>query len=120
MCIKLLPYDSDAFHFDITSTYGSPQFVGLRDFTVLPTIQSWWGWIFSGMEGSWTPYTESEEELKLLTKEGALVVVGEGETTFKDVFNLNKVDSRTFESVGMVNGYKFLRKLHFRKVTLKA
>ena len=24
-----LPYDEDAFHFDITSTYGSPQFVGL-------------------------------------------------------------------------------------------
>ena len=110
-----MPYDEGAFHFDITSTYGSPQFVGLRDFTVLPEIQSWWGWIFSGMDGSWDPYTDIDEELKLLTKEGALLVVGEGETTFKDVFTLTKVDSRTFESVGMVNGYKFLRKLPSEK-----
>ena len=58
-----LPYDADAFHFDITSTYGSPQFVGLREFTVLPEIQSWWGWIFSGMDGSWEPYTDIDEEI---------------------------------------------------------
>jgi YidC/Oxa1 family membrane protein insertase len=112
---QTLPYDEGAFHFDITSTYGSPQFVGLRDFTVLPTIQSWWGWIFSGMEGSWTPYTESEEELKLLTKEGALLVVGEGDTTFKDVFNLTKVDSRTYVSVGTVNGVQVSQKITLPK-----
>ena len=87
----------------------------LRDFTVLPTIQSWWGWIFAGMEGSWTPYTESEEELKLLTKEGALLVVGEGDTTFKDVFNLTKVDSRTYTSVGMVNGVQVSQKITLPK-----
>ena len=40
---------------------------------------------FAGMEG-YGLHTESEEELKLLTKEGALLVVGEGDTTFKDVF----------------------------------
>ena len=101
---KSVPYDSDAFHFDMTSTYGSPQFIGLREYTVLPEIQSWWGWVFAGMDGSWEPYRDIDEELKLLTKDGALVVVGEGETTFKDVFTLNRIDSRTFKSVGMVNG----------------
>ena len=106
-----MPYDEGAFHFDITSTYGSPQFVGLREYTVLPAIQSWWGWVFSGMDGSWQPYTDVDEELKLLTKDGALVVVGEGDTTFKDVFNLTKVDSRTYDSVGMVNGLQVSQKI---------
>ena len=110
-----IPYDADAFHFDLTSTYGSPQFLGLREYTVLPEIQSWWGWIFAGMEDSWDPYTDIDEELKLLTKEGALVVVGEGDTAFKDVFNLTKVDSRTFESVGMVNGLQVYQKINLPK-----
>lgn len=106
-----MSYDSDAFHFDMTSTYGSPQFMGLREYTVLPEIQSWWGWIFTGMDGSWNPYTDIDEELKLLTKDGALVVVGEGDTTFKDVFNITKIDERTFESVGMINGLQVSKKI---------
>jgi hypothetical protein len=107
-----LPYDDGAFHFDVTSTYGSPQFIGLRDFSVLPEIQSWWGWIFSGMEDSWQPYTDTNDELKLLTKEGALVVVGEGESTFKDVFSVQQVDSQTFVSIGIVNGLEVSQTIH--------
>ena len=57
--------------------------------------------------GSWTPYTESEEELKLLTKEGALLVVGEGNTTFKDVFNVTKVDSRSIFLSVQLMVYRF-------------
>ena len=40
--------------FDVSSKYGSPTFVGLTTFTEAPVNQSWWGWIFSGMEGEWT------------------------------------------------------------------
>ena len=60
-----MPYDEGAFHFDVTSTYGSRSLLACR-FHCFATIQSWWGWIFS--DGKfWNPYTESEE-LKLLTK----------------------------------------------------
>ena len=108
-------YDAGAFHFDVTSTYGSPQFLGLRDYTILPEIQSWWGWIFGGMEGSWQPYTDLNDELKLLTKEGALLVVGEGSTTFKDVFTLNQIDSQTYSSVGNVDGLQVYQKITLPK-----
>ena len=98
-----VPYQEGAFHLDVTSTYGSPQFIGLNEYTVLPSIQSWWGWLFGGMEGSWTPYADGTDELKLLTKDGALVVVGESDTVYKDVFTVKQVDSGTFVSTGIVD-----------------
>ena len=98
-----VPYQAGAFHLDVTSTYGSPQFIGLNEYTVLPSIQSWWGWLFGGMEGSWVPYAEGTDELKLLTKDGALVVVGENDTVYKDIFTVKKVDLNTFVSTGLVD-----------------
>ena len=65
------------------------------------------------------PYTDIDEELKLLTKEGALVVVGEGETTFKDVFNLTKVDSRTYEFCWHCKRITGFSKITLPKVTFK-
>ncbi len=99
-----LPYQEGAFHFDVTSTYGSPQYIGLNEYTVLPEIQSWWGWIFSGMEDSWTPYAAGTDELKLLSKEGALVVLGENDNVFKDVFSVTQVSSNVFSSIATVDG----------------
>ncbi len=101
---KTLPYQEGAFHFDVTSTYGSPQYIGLNEYTVLPEIQSWWGWIFSGMEDSWTPYAAGTDELKLLSKEGALVVLGENDNVFKDVFSVTQVSSNVFSSMATVDG----------------
>ena len=97
-----IAYQEGAFHLEVTSAYGAPQFVGLNDYTVLPSIQSWWGWLFAGMEGGWTPYAEGTDELKLLTKAGTLVVIGENDTVYKDIFTVQQLNTNTFVSTGVV------------------
>lgn len=89
--------------FEVSSKYGSPSFVGLTTFTEAPVNQSWWGWIFSGMEGEWTPYSEGEDELKLLTEQGALLVLGKDEQVFKDIFTVTRTED-VVQAKGQING----------------
>lgn len=89
--------------FEVSSKYGSPTFVGLTNFTEPPVNQSWWGWIFSGMEGEWIPYSEGEDELKLLTEQGALLVLGKDEQTFQDIFTVTR-SGDVVQAKGQVNG----------------
>ncbi len=112
---KALPYQEGEFHLDFTSTYGAPQHVGLNEYTVLPSIESWWGWIFSGMSDSWAPYADGTDELKLLTDAGSLLVVGEGNAIFKDVFVVEQRSKNEFVSTGKVNGVEVSQKFSFPK-----
>lgn len=112
---KALPYQEGEFHLDFTSTYGAPQYVGLNEYTVLPSIESWWGWIFSGMSDSWAPYADGTDELKLLTDAGSLLVVGEGNAIFKDVFVVEQRSKNEFVSTGKVNGVEVSQKFSFPK-----
>ena len=106
----------DIFDITVTSKYGSPQNVGLQKFTILPTIESWWGWIISGMEDSWTPYSGGEDQLKLLTKDGVLLVIGEGENSYQDVFNISEISAEKIVTTAKTNDVTIVQNYTFPTV----
>jgi len=55
------------------------------------------------MEGEWTPYSEGEDELKLLTEQGALLVLGKDEQTFQDIFTVTR-NGDVIQAKGQVDG----------------
>ena len=99
---------------EVSSKYGSPSFVGLTKYTEPPVNQSWWGWVFSGMEGEWTPYSAGEDELKVLTDKGALVVLGEDDKAFEDVFTVTQ-QANKIQAKGQVNGLEITQEYLFSK-----
>ena len=63
----------------VSSNSGAIQNIILNDFTELPQNESWWGWIFDGMKGSWDPYSGGDKELSILSQNGSLMLAGVGE-----------------------------------------
>ena len=107
--------ESDEVTVKISSKDGAMTNLSLPEYSVLPTLKTWWGWIFDGMEVSWEPYVGGEETLSILSEEGALVAVGRGDTLYRDVYSVSSFDERTIVSKSNVNGLLVTKT--FKKVT---
>jgi len=87
---KKIDFNSESITSSINSTDGAISNLYLSNYSVLPKLTTWWGWIFGGMGGDWIPYEGGEENLSILTEEGGLVAVGRGDELVRDVYSIQK------------------------------
>lgn len=91
---KILPLEqkkltSKHISFDVSTVYGAMGNIYLEEYTQLPKIESWWGWIFAGMKNSWVPYSGGDEKLNILSADGSLVTVGRGDSAAANVHQVS-------------------------------
>ena len=85
-------WTTDSLDFSIYSDGGGIHNVNLRSYKELPTSASWWGWIIDGMSGSWTPYTQSESDLSILSDKGLMIEVGTGDSYRSFDYRIQQTD----------------------------
>jgi YidC/Oxa1 family membrane protein insertase len=89
-----LEFSDEQILANITTKDGGMTSIYLLNFSILPEIISWWGWIFDGMKDSWIPYEGGDEKLSILSNEGALAAVGRGDSVVRDVYSLTNDNGR--------------------------
>lgn len=106
--------ESEHISFDVSSQYGSINNVFLEQYTQLPTLQSWWGWLFDGMKDSWVPYSGGDEMLNILSENGSLVTVGRGDSAAENVHRVSQ-DLDGIKSVARLQDLTIEKTFHITK-----
>ena len=106
---------SEHISFDISTQYGSMGNIYLEQYTQLPVLESWWGWIFDGMKGSWDPYSGGDEILSILSEKGGLVTVGRGDSAAENVYHLSTAQNGDLVTVARLDGLTIEKTYHLPK-----
>ena len=103
---------SEHISFDVSSQYGSMSNLYLEQYTQLPVLESWWGWLFDGMKDSWDPYSGGNEMLSILSEKGGLATVGRGDSAAENVYHLSTAQNGDLVSVARLDGLTIEKTYH--------
>ena len=92
-----------AYSMEVSSLEGSLSAVHFNDYTVLPTIDSWWGWLISG-KGDWQPYSGGDDALEILSKEGQFLSILEGGKSVQNVYQIESITDTSIVTTANISG----------------
>jgi len=86
-------FSDDELRAEISSHNGSIRSVVFKNYSELPTNNPWWGGLFGEVEEQeeWTPYIEGEQQLPIISEQGAFISAGVGRPSLGEAYQLNAV-----------------------------